>query len=655
MTDIFILLADNDMDFLATYGEFLASEGYNILKATSPVEAKEVLQTSRVHLAILDLRMENDSDEKDRSGLILAKSTARSVPKLILTRFPTYQDVVEALKPDLHNLPPAVDFLDKRKGLDELLAAVQQILAKHLQINWELIIHWERVLSFAQLVYLIEPELDRNYLVERMAELEDLFRKLFRKYSQITIARLLTHGQGYTILLIYVYAADGMERQYIVSCGRKALIQEELQKYQTAVSPRIDVASISHDMAEKTIRFAANAYHLVQNNTEEPITLKEVYQRYPEENMHNALERLYRVTLRTWYEKDRYFNREETIHAFYQGWLKRNAPALTEQAMQQRIQALCANALRSGLGQIEYSAHTLTLHSPTEDTIIKYPNPVNYWHEKRHVGNHFTQWGMTHGRINLNTVLLARNGRICPIDFTQVGKAPLLHDFVSLETAVKHHLSHKLPLTDQHTMENKLSSLVSLSDDLENNILPETIRHITRTVIQIRHLAAEQTDCSYEAYLNGLFFFALNHLGAYQPTIHYTRHTLAQYTHALLISATICQKLAGTPSKQDILPNQANQKLWIDKDNKIVWVEGAQIDLTIQDFQILTYLYNHVGQLCERQAIITQGLGEEYDEYYQEESRLNSAMSRLRQKIEPNPQNPRYLITVRGRGYKLLL
>ena len=38
-----------------------------------------------------------------------------------------------------------------------------------------------------------------------------------------------------------------------------------------------------------------------------------------------------------------------------------------------------------------------------------------------------------------------------------------------------------------------------------------------------------------------------------------------------------------------------------------------------------------------------------------EESRLNSAISRLRRKIEPDPANPKYILTHRSRGYKLAL
>jgi DNA-binding response OmpR family regulator len=82
-------------------------------------------------------------------------------------------------------------------------------------------------------------------------------------------------------------------------------------------------------------------------------------------------------------------------------------------------------------------------------------------------------------------------------------------------------------------------------------------------------------------------------------------------------------------------------------------VEGKQIELTIQDYEILSYLYRHAGKLCDRRAIVEEALGEVYDEFDPEQSRLNSAISRLRQKIEPDARNVRYLLTVRGHGYKL--
>jgi hypothetical protein len=368
-----------------------------------------------------------------------------------------------------------------------------------------------------------------------------------------------------------------------------------------------------------------------------------------------AIEYLYQTSLGEWYkERHTFLNQDESLHDFYEAWLKESHPALSDRQWQQKAETICKQSARIGLGQLEYAAQTLTFHPAEGEETARYVNPITCLNDKRLGGQTFVQWGMTHGRVNLETVLADPNGRSYPIDFSQTGRGPLLHDFVSLETAVKLNLA-AWDLYGRYRLEQTLAGLTSLSDEPDLGSLPEKIRPIAAIIRRIRQLAAELTGCSLDAYLTGLYFQAANHLAAYQPDVHYPRQSLVTYVHALLAAAICCQKLNDPPGQQANLPDEAAQTLWIDKTNKAVWVEGMPIDLTIQDFQILAYLYEHANQLCEREAIITQGLGEEVDEYYQEESRLNSAMSRLRQKIEPNPQNPKYLITVRGRGYKLTL
>jgi predicted nucleotide-binding protein/DNA-binding NarL/FixJ family response regulator len=123
-----ILLADNDPDFLATRKEFMQQAGYVVVLASNPTEARQKLEVGGIDLAILDLRLKDDDDDRDLSGLILAKRVARSVPKIILTNFPTYEYVREALRPQLDGLPVAVDFLAKREGPMTLLTTVQDIL-----------------------------------------------------------------------------------------------------------------------------------------------------------------------------------------------------------------------------------------------------------------------------------------------------------------------------------------------------------------------------------------------------------------------------------------------------------------------------------------------------------------------------------------------
>ena len=137
-----ILLADNDDDFRKTLTEFLEQEGYHIIQATNPTEARQRVEAGGIDLAILDIRLEDDDDERDLSGLWLAKETAEKVPtivtsgfmeqmvpKIILTGFPSYENVREALAPRVGGLPAAVDFVAKQEGPEALLAAIRKALS----------------------------------------------------------------------------------------------------------------------------------------------------------------------------------------------------------------------------------------------------------------------------------------------------------------------------------------------------------------------------------------------------------------------------------------------------------------------------------------------------------------------------------------------
>lgn len=133
MAKLAILFADNDPDFLNTRTEFLKQEGLRVIPAASPTEARRLLERGEVDLAILDMRLRDDDDERDTSGLTLAKEVAHSVPKIILTDFPSLHGVREALRPQPYGLPPAVDFLSKREGSEALVAAVRRSIAVHIE------------------------------------------------------------------------------------------------------------------------------------------------------------------------------------------------------------------------------------------------------------------------------------------------------------------------------------------------------------------------------------------------------------------------------------------------------------------------------------------------------------------------------------------
>jgi two-component system alkaline phosphatase synthesis response regulator PhoP len=88
----------------------------------------------------------------------------------------------------------------------------------------------------------------------------------------------------------------------------------------------------------------------------------------------------------------------------------------------------------------------------------------------------------------------------------------------------------------------------------------------------------------------------------------------------------------------------------IDKRRHEVTREGAVVDLTPLEFQILARLASEPGRAWSRNDLLDQVWSTDYEGY---QRNVDPHINRLRQKIEPDPKNPRYVLTVRGVGYKL--
>lgn len=123
-----VLLADNDPNYLETCGKFLGGYGFKVVEALDPTKAKNILESGRVDLAIIDMRLTNDSDSRDVSGLKLAQTSAPKIPKIVLSDHPTFEAAREVLGYGLAGSPSASDFVDKADGLQVLLTAVRRTL-----------------------------------------------------------------------------------------------------------------------------------------------------------------------------------------------------------------------------------------------------------------------------------------------------------------------------------------------------------------------------------------------------------------------------------------------------------------------------------------------------------------------------------------------
>ena len=89
--------------------------------------------------------------------------------------------------------------------------------------------------------------------------------------------------------------------------------------------------------------------------------------------------------------------------------------------------------------------------------------------------------------------------------------------------------------------------------------------------------------------------------------------------------------------------------LVIDLLRRQVWVGENRVDLTAAEFEVLRSLAAHPGWVYSRQQIMEQLWD---GEFYGELRTADVHVRNIRRKIETDPKKPRYILTVRGMGYK---
>jgi DNA-binding response OmpR family regulator len=87
----------------------------------------------------------------------------------------------------------------------------------------------------------------------------------------------------------------------------------------------------------------------------------------------------------------------------------------------------------------------------------------------------------------------------------------------------------------------------------------------------------------------------------------------------------------------------------IDVEKREVRIRGKRVELTAKEFDLLAQFAAHPGKVYSRKQLLDLVWGYQHDGY---EHTVNSHINRLRNKIEPDPTKPEFLLTVWGVGYK---
>jgi len=133
-------------------------------------------------------------------------------------------------------------------------------------------------------------------------------------------------------------------------------------------------------------------------------------------------------------------------------------------------------------------------------------------------------------------------------------------------------------------------------------------------------------------------------LGAddYVPKPFNPRELLARVRAVLRRSAGAVEATGAPPFRSG--------ELEIDFAARAVTLAGSRLDLTHYEFELLAALARAAGRVLSRDQLLDALTGRSYEAF---DRSIDVHVSKLRAKIEPNPKEPRYIMTVRGVGYTL--
>lgn len=558
MTKPIVLIADNLESDLDSVREFLEPRGFEVLTAGTVEKTKEILHNQRVHLAVVDLRLRDDADNLDESGLTeVIEQGDPTIPKILWTTHPTWERVAKALgrRPDGGQL--AFDFVAKRDGLDKLLSKIQEGL-RTTGINFGLEIGFQAGLSFGRLAADLLPAGDEPQLLLQMAaELRDLYRKLFTHQRLITIYPIPAGRSGAILTLVQPVNEQGLQRMVVVKCGPREMVAAEKRNYEQYVRGYAAARSTSVEAFAMTRSLAGLVLTLVGTEPDEAYeTFEDFYKATAEVSpIGETLEDLCRM-MSLWRRQARQ-PLELPLSAWYRQVLGLDP---RQEAIQERVRELAASDLPRADLTLNRERRTL-LFRLNLNGLVELPDPVQaafHRPELFQTPPHIPLSLTTHGDLNARNILVGPRHQAWLLDFSHTGPGFVLRDFVELESIITLELVRERDLGLLYHYTRNLLAPAHLDDPIPaGDNLPADLGKAAKVVNLWRRLAlrwVQEPDGSFNGfdiryYYMGLFFHAIRLLALRGGSpIGQHRSLTARRSHALLTAALIIDRLSKWPS-----------------------------------------------------------------------------------------------------------
>ncbi len=517
-----ILLVDNDREVLASVGYSLRLQGYHVLPAGNVETALKLVEQEIFHLAIIDIRLEDEQHKEDLSGFQVARQLPRGIPCVIYTAYEDKEIIRQAL-----GKVKAREIIDKTRkdAASSLIDLVNDLFASEIKINFNLQIEGDFDLD--RLALQIEVPSEGSGPPPAAGDLRQVLQTLFPEAKSLHLVSRLSQQRapaatlsGSVVLQAQPHFAQGPGVPVIVKlCGHDEITRE----------------TENHRLIEPFL----GGQHLA-------VLKGEAYSRQVGGLVYSLIGAEDWQTIRTF--GDLFFNESApTVIGLLERFFSHTFKGLLTNARQEKIDLVSAytrqlrltpDRLRRALAEVHPPALT-EARLQFEGLAGSFKNPI-LWAVPSGEFRPFEiscRQCLCHGDLHSRNILVDTSGYFWLIDFARAGDSHALRDFVELETDIKFNLLQVTDLKALHQFEQALlTPLTFLDSPPQCYFADRRLDHAYQVLTALRHIASSLIGLTGDMgeYYQALFIHTLN--------IIRLRHISPEWKQYALLSAALIRE-----------------------------------------------------------------------------------------------------------------
>lgn len=518
-----VLIVENNPTTRVAYQFLLMEWGYEPILAmgagaTLIADSKNKASEKRCTLALIDLRIIDDDDEQDISGLNLAEELGGKLRPIIMSGYDNIDVLRTMLKKHIE-----IEFVKKTDSRDLLKKTLDTEAAKVTAAKRKLVFENPEILED-----IAKSSLGKN-AGEYTDQIADIFAELFPNAETLRFEKLELRPASSTVstvprpnsVVLKVY--EGSFEPFVVKLARAEKIQKEIENYNNHIHRRM-TGYFSARLERSAIRWdiGGAAYSFVGD-----FDVKTFSRYYEEKTTAEIDECLTSFFGRIW------------VRHYEQAWEKDNISLfkLYSQVWENWYEKRRDDFFAKQIDSSDMLSKKLNIPEPIKwfrERIADSANDVSFMDK--------TRIAITHGDLHGDNLLVDNQKNVWVIDFERCGEGHILQDFVELEADIINRLEehndnfpayYKMCLT---VLKQKMIQGFDASDTISEN---PRIEKALRTISTLRSLAlryGKTTDA--REYLYGLLFNMM-----FRAAMIYKTNPEANQRSLLLLAGLTCHRL----------------------------------------------------------------------------------------------------------------